>query len=145
MEKKAAQLKMPALPLKKPKKEEARMKYINANTILPAQLIEQLQQYIQGGYLYVPAKQGQRKHWGELTGYRKELKQRNQKIKEKHRQGASIESLSTAYSLSDHAIKKIIYTPPKHSPNPHQNQPATAKTTDSPHTTPHNLNETTQK
>lgn len=53
------------------------MKYLNAKDLLPTQLVEQLQQYVQGGYLYVPVKQEQHKRWGELSGYRAELKIRN--------------------------------------------------------------------
>ena len=49
------------------------MKYVNANTLLPAVLVEELQGYIQGGYIYVPVRQDQPKHWGELSGYREEL------------------------------------------------------------------------
>ena len=31
------------------------MKYINAKELLPRELVEELQRYIQGGYLYIPA------------------------------------------------------------------------------------------
>lgn len=30
------------------------MKYINANVILPEKLIEEIQKYIQGKYIYIP-------------------------------------------------------------------------------------------
>ena len=56
------------------------MKYINANEILPVRLVEELQKYMQAGYIYIPAKTGQHKPWGELSGYRKELESRNKKI-----------------------------------------------------------------
>ena len=42
-------------------KEEACMKYINAKNLLPDALVKELQSYIQGGYLYVPADQAQQK------------------------------------------------------------------------------------
>ena len=58
-------------------KEEACMKYINAKNLLPDALVKELQSYIQGGYLYVPADQAQQKRWGEASGYRQELQQRN--------------------------------------------------------------------
>lgn len=45
------------------------MKYVNANTVLPSALVEELQKYIQAEYLYVPAKNEQRRAWGELSGY----------------------------------------------------------------------------
>ena len=53
------------------------MKYINANEILPKQLIKELQNYVQGGYIYVPIKTDERKNWGEQSGYRLELDRRN--------------------------------------------------------------------
>ena len=53
------------------------MKYINANEILPVRLVEELQKYMQAGYLYIPAKTEQHKSWGELFGCRKELGYRN--------------------------------------------------------------------
>lgn len=83
---------------------------MNANGILPENLICELQEYIQGGYLYVPVKGGQRKDWGEQSGYREEIRKRNQEILGRYRSGATIEALSEAYCLSVHAIRKIIYS-----------------------------------
>lgn len=85
------------------------MKYINANEILPVRLVEELQEYMQAGYIYVPAKAEQHKSWGELSGYRKELENRNKKIILEYKQGTSIEELADYYHLSVYAIKKIIY------------------------------------
>ena len=85
------------------------MKYINANAILPDALVEELQKYVQAGYIYVPAKDEQHKAWGELSGYRKELKRRNQRIVSEYRQGTSVEELADRYYLSIYAIRKIIY------------------------------------
>ena len=90
-------------------KEEACMKYINAKNLLPDALVKELQSYIQGGYLYVPADQAQQKRWGEASGYRQELQQRNCRIRAARRQGASLEHLAEQYCLSIHAIRKIIY------------------------------------
>lgn len=85
------------------------MKYINANTILPDMLIEELQKYVQAGYIYIPAKNEQHKSWGELSGYRKELYERNKIIIKKYQNGVSIEELAEQYYLSVYAIRKIIY------------------------------------
>lgn len=85
------------------------MKYINANAILPDALVEELQKYVQAGYIYVPAKDEQHKAWGELSGYREELKRRNQMIVSEYRQGTSVEELADRYYLSIYAIRKIIY------------------------------------
>lgn len=85
------------------------MKYVNAKIILPDILIKELQGYIQGGYIYIPAIQEQRKCWGELSGYRKELQQRNNRIKDEYQKGFSIDELADEYCLSIHTIRKIIY------------------------------------
>lgn len=85
------------------------MKYINASVILPEVLVEELQKYVQAGYIYIPAKNEQHKSWGELSGYKKELEKRNARIKEEYQRGISIESLSEVYNLSVYAIRKIIY------------------------------------
>ena len=85
------------------------MKYINAAILLPDELVKELQGYIQGGYIYVPAIHERRKCWGELSGYRKELNQRNSIIVEGYKNGISIEELADRYYLSIHAIRKIIY------------------------------------
>ena len=85
------------------------MKYINGTAILPDTLVEELQKYVQAGYLYIPAKDKQHKSWGELSGYRKELKKRNEMIVAEYRQGMSVEALATHYHLSIYAIRKIIY------------------------------------
>lgn len=90
-------------------KEEVRMKYINAKTLLPEALLKELQNYIQGGYIYIPAAREKKKHWGEVSGYRNELEQRNRQIVEKYQRGVSVELLSEQYCLSVHAIRKIIY------------------------------------
>ena len=44
------------------------MKYVNAHTVLPDDLVEELQKYIQAGYIYIPAA-GKKKRWGERSGY----------------------------------------------------------------------------
>lgn len=85
------------------------MRYINAAAILPDALIKELQKYVQAGYIYVPAKEEQRRAWGELSGYRKELQTRNEKILAAYRQGASADELADYYHLSVYAIRKIIY------------------------------------
>lgn len=90
-------------------KEEARVKYINAKVLLPDALVKELQSYIQGGYLYVPTDQTQQKRWGEVSGYRQELQQRNRQIIEAYQKGVSMDCLAEKYCLSVYAIRKIIY------------------------------------
>lgn len=85
------------------------MKYINANAILPDMLVEELQKYVQAGYIYIPAKDKQHKSWGELSGYRKELAKRNAIIIMEYKNGVSMAELADRYFLSVSAIRKIIY------------------------------------
>lgn len=107
--KESRKIKMLALQLDYHIKEEARMKYLNAQVILPDALVKELQTYVQGEYIYVPVEQKQQKRWGEVSGYRQELKQRNQQIKEEYQNGISMECLSEKYCLSVYAVRKIIY------------------------------------
>lgn len=85
------------------------MKYINANEILPDVLVEELQKYVQAGYIYIPAKSDQHKSWGELSGYRRELERRNKAIIEEYHRGVPIVELADKFYLSVYAIRKIIY------------------------------------
>lgn len=85
------------------------MKYIKADSVLPIALVEELQNYIQGGYIYVPSKRDNKKKWGELSGYKFEIEQRNLKIKKDYQEGKSIDELAEIYYLSVYSIKKIIY------------------------------------
>ncbi len=84
------------------------MKYYNAKKLLPEALVRELQLYVQGGYIYVPAA-GERKQWGEVSGYRCELAERNREIRLAYQAGVSIDTLAGRYNLSPHAIRKIIY------------------------------------
>lgn len=72
-------------------------------------LVEELQKYVQAGYIYIPAKDEQHKSWGELSGYRKELAKRNAIIIMEYKNGVSMAELADRYFLSVSAIRKIIY------------------------------------
>lgn len=84
------------------------MKYINARDVLPEHLIKTLQGYISGGYIYIPSDAGHR-GWGEISGCRRELDERNSRIFREYKKGMSAEELADKYHLSVHAIRKIIY------------------------------------
>ena len=85
------------------------MKYVNAKAVLPHGLVEELQEYVQAGYIYIPSRENQHKAWGEQSGCRRELAERNAGIVDAYRQGVSLEELGDKYCLSVHAILKIIY------------------------------------
>lgn len=85
------------------------MKYLRAEDVLPDRLVAELQEYVQGSYLYIPAPKGTRRGWGELSGCRAELIQRNAQIKLAFQQGETLEALADRYYLSVSTIRKIVY------------------------------------
>lgn len=84
------------------------MEYINAQDVLPQDLIEALQVYFDGGIIYVP-KTSCKKKWGEKSGYRKVLDKRNASILEAYQNKVSFDTLAKEHHLSVSAIKKIVY------------------------------------
>ena len=56
------------------------MSYQNAADVLPQELIERIQAYVDGGYLYVPRKTGCRRAWGQKDGRKQETRARNREI-----------------------------------------------------------------
>lgn len=84
------------------------MKYVNAAEILPEQLLEELQTYIDGSVLYVP-KVSTKKEWGTTSGARTFYQERNREIQKRFKEGYSIDVLTEQYGLAYSTIKKIIY------------------------------------
>lgn len=81
--------------------------YVNAAKILPAELLEALQQYAAGQQLYIP-RPDERLGWGERSGTREALRARNEAICERRAQGASIEDLMAEFHLGYDSIRKIL-------------------------------------
>ncbi|OPA78758.1 hypothetical protein BVG16_10660 [Paenibacillus selenitireducens] len=86
------------------------MKYQNAAGILPEKLLAEIQKYVHGEFVYIPNPEGIRKRWGENSGSRQLLRQRNTEIRERFSKGETITGLSDQFCLSYDSIKKIIYT-----------------------------------
>ena len=84
------------------------MSYIKAEEVLPEKLIRQIQEYVDGVYIYIPRKPGTRHQWGQETSYKSELKDRNDRIRRDHAAGISIASLSRKYHLSEKSIRRIL-------------------------------------
>lgn len=84
------------------------MSYKRAIYILPIELLEQVQEYVDGEFIYVPRKSGNKKEWGTKTSTRKELQQRNMQIYEDYLVGNSQQELSEIYFLSLKSIQRII-------------------------------------
>ncbi|MEN6315644.1 MAG: CD3324 family protein [Clostridiaceae bacterium] len=84
------------------------MKYVNAQKVLPEEVIEIIQEYIDGEFLYIPRKNGNEKSWGEKSGARETLSERNKIIFGDHKAGASVPELSQKYFLSEQSIRRIV-------------------------------------
>ena len=84
------------------------MSYINAEDILPKELIETIQQYVNGKSIYIPCKE--KKVWGSQTKTKQYYKIRNHEICAKHKNGVSAKILANEYSLSDKSIQRILRT-----------------------------------
>ncbi|WFR57712.1 CD3324 family protein [Anaerocolumna sp. AGMB13025] len=84
------------------------MKYIKAQDILPDELIKILQEYVDGDYLYIPRKDGEKRTWGEKSGARRLLRERNQEIYKKYKKGKTAEELALEYYLSEQSIRRIL-------------------------------------
>ncbi|GEN85994.1 CD3324 family protein [Oceanobacillus sojae] len=86
------------------------MKYIKADYVFPEELLKEIQKYVQGELIYIPKLPEKRKKWGEKTGAREYLDQRNAEISRKFSAGISIDKLSETFCLSYDSIKKIVYS-----------------------------------
>lgn len=85
------------------------MGYIKADKILPKEIIELIQQYVEGENIYIPKKADNRAKWGANTNTRQELENRNNRIFTDYLKGMSIRDLSGKYFLSEKSIQRIIY------------------------------------
>lgn len=84
------------------------MKYEKAQDILPEDLMKKLQEFADGVYLYIPKKEDNKKAWGEKSGTKKQLYERNKKIYTDFKSGLTIKQLSEKYYLADNSIRRII-------------------------------------
>ncbi|QEH70400.1 CD3324 family protein [Cellulosilyticum sp. WCF-2] len=84
------------------------MSYKKAEAVLPNELLEMIQEYIDGEYLYIPKKEENRKIWGTNTSIRQELQLRNQQIYADYKKGISPQKLGGKYYLSLKSIQRIL-------------------------------------
>ncbi len=79
------------------------MRYKNASSILPDELLEEIQKYVVGETIYIPRKE-EKKKWGEDSGARAYYRERNEKIIHEFEEGDSYENLAERYGLSIDSI-----------------------------------------
>ncbi|MDE6761085.1 MAG: hypothetical protein K2J90_10480 [Lachnospiraceae bacterium] len=84
------------------------MDYQNLTNLLPKELIEQIQEYVDGKVIYIPKKQINKKHWGENTDTKQALASRNSRICLEHQNGMTIKRLSEKYFLTEKSIQRIL-------------------------------------
>lgn len=84
------------------------MRYARARDILPAELLEQLQQYVDGAYLYVPRREENKLTWGERTHSKTETAARNAAIFQEAQAGKEISVLAGEYFLTEKTIRRIL-------------------------------------
>lgn len=84
------------------------MRYKNAKDLLPENILSEIQNYIDGEYVYIPKKDNTRKKWGELSKIREKLAVRNIQIYNDFLQGISLDDLSKRYYLELKTLQKII-------------------------------------
>lgn len=80
--------------------------YKNAIKILPERLVQEIQQYAQGDYIYIPIKD--KVINSAPTEYEQELKKRNEHIFTKSLEGVTNSELAGMYHLSASSIRRII-------------------------------------
>lgn len=80
----------------------------NSADVLPEELLELIQNYIDGEYIYIPRKECNRKTWGENTESKRKISIRNSRIYKKCKESISVKVLSEMYYLSPKSIKRII-------------------------------------
>ena len=85
------------------------MAYRNARNIFPEKLLRQIQKYVAGETIYIPAGV-EKKDWGETSGYQQYIRERNAAIRDAFQNGKTIEALMEEYSLSYDTIKRIVYS-----------------------------------
>ncbi|MGN6710059.1 Mor transcription activator family protein [Anaerocolumna jejuensis DSM 15929] len=84
------------------------MGYRRAEQILPNEIIELIQNYVDGECIYIPRKENARRNWGENTNIRKELKERNLSIYLDYQGGMKETQIAEKYFLSVKSIQRII-------------------------------------
>lgn len=84
------------------------MGYKRADSILPKEIVELIQQYVDGENIYIPKKDGHRRNWGENTDTKQMLDKRNTLIYRDFKTGMKTNELAEKYFLSIKSIQRII-------------------------------------
>ncbi len=83
--------------------------YINADGLLPPDLLREIQKYVQGSLVYIPRHPDKHLGWGAKNGARDNLDKRNDAIRAAKSEGKRIDDLADSYGMSPDGIRKILY------------------------------------
>ena len=84
------------------------MGYKKAAHILPQKLLEEVQEYVDGEFIYIPRASEKKRGWGTGTSTREELRERNMQIYRDFLSGMHTEALAEKYYLSLKSIQRIV-------------------------------------
>lgn len=84
------------------------MGYIKAEEVLPAEVIELIQQYVDGANIYVPKKPNHYVGWGQANHTKEKIQARNHDIYQEYLQGIRVNELAEKYYLSQKSIWRIL-------------------------------------
>lgn len=84
------------------------MGYIKAEEILPIEIIEMIQQYVDGANIYVPRKAENKAAWGQRNQTKEKMYARNMEIYNEYSNGAKVAQLAERYYLSEKSIWRIL-------------------------------------
>jgi Mor family transcriptional regulator len=81
---------------------------MKGSEVLPARLLKEIQEYVEGSLLYIPKKTS-KAGWGSKSGARQLIDRRNSAIYTLYKRGVSIANLAEQYHLSEDTVRKIVY------------------------------------
>lgn len=84
------------------------MSYVRAQDIFPQELLEQIQEYVHGEYVYIPRKVTCKMQWGEQSRSKEETRRRNEAIYRDFLSGLGVTALAEGYYLSEKSIRRIL-------------------------------------
>ena len=84
------------------------MSYVKATDVLLEEVLDLIQKYVEGEYIYIPKKECNRKLWGQSTKSKEKTSARNADIYKIYEEGTSVKSLSEMYYLSSKVYRKLF-------------------------------------
>jgi Mor family transcriptional regulator len=84
------------------------LNYKKGADVLPARLLKEIQEYVEGSLVYIP-KKSRKAGWGDLSGARELIDKRNKMMISMFEQGNSIQALADKFHLGEDTVRKIVY------------------------------------